>query len=169
MSFTALNTPEIAAAEPVKQELFQKVKDNFDDHESRLGSVETAVSTFDPIDFNFNGLYWKYVTPQTGVMYYRVARTIDVIAGRLSIAKAGTSGTTEVDALVSVGDGNGPYTSIFSTKPSVGFAAGDGATSTNGVLTSNPVTITAGSWIRVDLTAAQSGGDSAQLQLEFEV
>lgn len=167
MAFVAISNLDIAAAEPVKQELWQTVKDDLDDHESRIGNLELAVANFVPIEFHFNGLYWKYVTPQTAVMYDRLTFTINILAARLTIWKAGTSGTTEVDVLYKTGAG--AFTSIFTTKPSVGFAAGDLAVSTNAVLTSTPITITAGSFLRVDLTSAQSGGDSATLQLEYEV
>lgn len=45
MAFTALTSGQIASGEPVTTDLWTKTKDNFDDHESRIGTLEIAINT----------------------------------------------------------------------------------------------------------------------------
>lgn len=43
MAYSALTTGEITEAEATKQQIFQKIKDNFEDHESRLFTIEKGL------------------------------------------------------------------------------------------------------------------------------
>ena len=52
--------------------------------------------------------------------------------------------------------GEGESVSIFTTRPSLGFAAGQ-AVSSNGVLTATPLSIAAGSILRLDIISVQTG------------
>lgn len=167
MAFITIPTASISAGKPTKQELFTTIKDNFDDHESRITTVENTVSNTLPIEFNLNGLYWRYATPQTGVAKIRITVAINILAARLFIYQAGTIGTTEIDILTKVGAG--AFTTIFTTRPSVAFGAGDHAVSTNGILTSSPLAIAANTILRLDVTSAQTNADSAVIQIDYEV
>lgn len=82
---------------------------------------------------------------------------------------AGTGGTTTIDIKYSP-TRNGPFTSIFTTQPSVSFNAthptyvGTGdvvsppANTVAPVLTALPFPIVAGGWLRCDVTSTMSGG-----------
>jgi len=166
MAFTTLTSGEIAAGEPVKQELFQKTKDNFDDHEARIASTEAAVGFVEPITFGLLGPYPLKGNSQTGVLYYRLTNSITVLAIRLFIFQAGTAGTTQVDVLYK--RGANPFVSLFSTLPSVGFAAGNFGLSTDGVLSTT--SLLSGDILRLDLTSVQTGGaEGAEVIIEYEV
>ncbi len=78
--------------------------------------------------------------------------------------KAGTSGTTTLDIKYATTPG-GTFTSIFSTKPSIGYSAGDFSWCYTGSAFANttaPVlgtaNLNANSVLRMDITTAQSGG-----------
>jgi len=58
MSFTAITSTEIEAGKPVKESLFTKVKDNFDDHESRI--TANAVSLENKYGSSFFNLGASY-------------------------------------------------------------------------------------------------------------
>ena len=45
MAYESFNNSEIQSGRPTKQELFQKEKDNFDDHEDRISSLENSTAT----------------------------------------------------------------------------------------------------------------------------
>jgi len=45
MAFTAIDTSEIQASEPNTTGLWTKVKNNFDDHEDRIGDIEVALNS----------------------------------------------------------------------------------------------------------------------------
>ncbi len=156
MSFSAFNANEIAAGEPNKQELWQKLKDNFDDHETRIEAIETgAITTFLDLEYSVGGDY-SIVGAATGLCYQRMSVDITILAGRLFILTAGSAGTTEIDILFK--RGAGAWTSIFSTKPSVAFGAGSLAVSSNGVLNPSNVNLQVGDFVRLDITSVQTNG-----------
>lgn len=52
MAFTAITNEEIEVGKPVKKSLLRKVKDNLDDHETRINSVETFGNLIEIIDIS---------------------------------------------------------------------------------------------------------------------
>ena len=59
MSYTAITNDEIQVKKPVRQELMQKIKDNFDDHETKLsatGGAETVLNGSFEIDTDADGI-----------------------------------------------------------------------------------------------------------------
>jgi hypothetical protein len=164
MAFDALNSTEIQAGKPNKQELWTKNKGNFDDHESRIVGLEATVASFMPIEFSVYGPYSMNAAPQTSVLIYRTSFNFTALAGRLMIQHAGSAGSTEVD--IQYKRGAGAWTSIFSTLPSVVYTAGDYAISTNAVLSFTD--FLAGDLIRLDITAIQTGGSGFEFFLEYE-
>lgn len=166
MAFDPLNVNEIAAGEPTKQELFNKIRLDLDDHESRLLTVEGATNAFLSIDFLVNGIYGPIGAQNNIAGYIRIPFNLTIISGRLLIDKAGSAGTTEIDILFK--RGIGVFTSLFTTRPSVAFGAGNIALSTNGVLDLTKVDLLAGDILRCDLTASQTLGNGFIGILEFE-
>ncbi len=167
MAFDPFLPGEIESGDPNKQELWQKTLDNFDDHEARIIDLEAATLAFIPIGFRAHGRYLV----RDGVAYQRITFDMRILAARLLIFNAGTAGTTEVDALVS--SGGGAYSSIFSTRPSLGFAGGDLATPGSGGISTNQVlsttTLSAGDLLRYDIKARQTAAKGMALMIEFEV
>lgn len=151
MPFVAINSAVIESGDPVTQELWGLVQDNFDDHEARIVDLEGGGAIpFIPVEFECDG----YVEDYAGTKFmgtWRVPFDIDILAGRLRIVKAGTSGTTQID--FEYKRGANPWTSIFATKPSVSYLAGDNAISTNGVL--NVLSLQAGDIVRLNIDTAQ--------------
>lgn len=165
MAFTSLNSSDISSGKPNKQELWTQVKDNFDDHESRIVDVEAAVISFLPIEFNVFGPYTVNAAPQTSVMFERLAFNLTALACRLMVQTAGPSGTLEID--IQMKRGAGSFATIFSTKPSVAYSAGDLAISTNGVLSTT--SFLAGDILRLDITSNQgTGAQGFNVYLEYE-
>lgn len=166
MAFTTLPTSIIEAGDPVKQELFTTyVKDNLDDHEARLVAVEggSAVS-YPAFDWNVSGYYGQWV-PFNNIGIIRIPFGLTILAVRLLIHTAGSSGSTEID--VKYKRAAGSWTTVFSTKPSVTSASGDYAISTNAVLSVED--LLAADLIRVDLTATQGGTPSGlSVFLEYQ-
>ena len=167
MSFTTIPTADIAVGKPTKQELFQTVKDDLDDHETRIISLEAGSSNLDPIIFYMIGKYAQLATPKTGLLYYRVPYALTLTGAVLMIYEDGTSGTLEVD--VQKKTGGGAFATIFSTKPSVASTGGDFSTSSNAVLSTTA--IAANDILRLDLTSKMSGPDldGFELRLSFTV
>lgn len=164
MSYTAITSAQIVTGEPTSQELFSAVKGNFEDHEARLLSVENATGAVQPLLLTVNGNYSGFGA-KTNVLVYRVPYGITVLAARLMIITAGASGTTEID--LQYKRGGAAFATLFSTRPSVGYAAGDLAISTNQIL--SVTALQAGDILRLDTTAVQTSAKGYQVIIEYQV
>lgn len=163
MAFTALTAADLAVGKPTKKELFDLIKSNFDDHETRILNVEAATSDIDPIVFTVVGAYSQLPTPSTGLLYFRVPFALTLTGAVIMIYEDGTSGTLEVD--VQKKTGAGAFASIFSTEPSVASTGGDFSTSSNAVLSTTA--IAQNDILRLDLLSKMSGPDIDGFELRL--
>lgn len=171
MAFTAFTTGEIEAGDSVTQDLWTKVKTDFDDHESRIVSLEGGSATAYPFWLWHCYGYYSDMAPvntdsrNLGVI--EVPFNINIQAARVRIHIAGSSGTTEID--IKKKTGAGAWTSIFSTLPSVASGAGNWAISTNAVL--SITSLATGDLLRAELSTAQSGTSGPKdftIRFEYE-
>lgn len=165
MSFLTLSTSQIAAEEPVTQDLLTTTKDNFDDHETRLLAAESTVLTTFPITFHIIGPHYNFAAA-TAVTGCRVPFNLTLTGAKLFIPKAGTSGTLQVDVQFQRVSG---FTTIFTTKPSLLYSVGDNATSTNAAINAGVASLQAGDQLRLDISAVQVGCPMAILYLTYTV
>lgn len=164
MAYVAVDPLLIEAGDPIIQELWDRVRLNFTDHESRLTALEGGVAvTYMPVEFELNGAYYNFA-PLNQIGLSRILFDVDILSARLLIKTAGTSGTTEIDFKYK--RGVGAWTSIFATKPSVPSSSGDYALSSNGVL--SVTSLLAGDLIRMDLISAQPQAKGLVGIIEFE-
>jgi len=161
MAFSAITAAQIAASEPVKQELFDKTRLNFDDHETRVASLETSLQTFLPIEWRIVGSHWK-TGSDTGLAFQRITAALTLTAGTLYIVDDGASGTLEVDVQKSAA-GGASFSSIFSSRPILNPSSDHG---TNAGTLSTTALI-AGDILRFDVVSYQVGNVEFYLQLEF--
>ncbi len=164
MSFDAFTSGEIAAGQPVKQELWTKSKDNFDDLVARIVSLESSGLTAFPIEFSLLGEH-AYIGAGTGYGYLRIAYNLTLTSAKIYVPIAGTSGTLELD--VQKKTGGGAFASIFATKPSVLYSAGDHAVSSNAVL--GTTALLTGDLLRLDMTQVMTGCKESHLYLTYTV
>lgn len=167
MSYVTIDPVLIEVGEPTRKELFQGIKDNLDDHETRISTAENAVNVSREISFPISGNY-SLNGVRVGAGYYKLISDIAVQAVKIHQFKAYTSGTTEFDVLYKRGVGS--FTSIFSVRPTVTSANGDFYTSNNGTIVTQDLLVD--DIIRVDITAVQTGGfetHSITLTIEYEV
>lgn len=162
MAFNALTSAEITGGKPWKQETCTKVKNNFDDHETRISDLEAALQTYPPMQFKVRGASSLYA-PVTGIEHLRLFNNITLVSGRIFVFVAGASGTVEID--VQYKRGGASFTSIFSVRPSVAFGAGDYALSSNGVL--SVTDLDAGDILRLDLVTSQTDLEEFDVYLPF--
>lgn len=168
MSFTALTTSQIQVGEPVAQELFQKTKDNFDDHETRISANEAAINVYRDDFFHvFGDSYWVHA-PIDGVLTSRLNFAISVLSARLYVVDAGSSGTLLID--VEYKRGAGAWTSIYATQPSVAFGAGDLAVDSNGVLSNDVISngLSLGDYLRLNIDTGQVGNKEFFVAFAYE-
>jgi hypothetical protein len=162
MSFDPLNSDEIAAGKPTKQELFTKTKGNFDDHEDRLIVVEGAIGRLPPIEFDVVGVLNSPLT-MTAALVYRIAANLKITAARLLIKTAGASGSVQID--IEYKRGAGAWTSILSSPVSASYALGDYAT-VSGTLALQD--FQSGDLLRMNINSVQVNMQDFSVYLENE-
>lgn len=166
MAFTPINPAEIAADQPVKQELWEKVRTDFDDHETRITSNTGSLQLFLPINFTVKGAHYL-VGPIIGLDFFRSQSAIKLTNGTLWLVDdLGTSGTLTIDVQVST-NGGASYSSLFTVKPSLTSAAPALATDV-GTLDATKVNINSADVLRLDVDSFQVGNFEFQVLLEFE-
>jgi hypothetical protein len=165
MAFSSINTNEIATGEPVSNTTQTKIKDNFDNLDTRVTSLEGGGNTiYPPIILSVNGAYHS-MNGAKGVLKTTCNFNLTVTGVRLLIDKAGSAGTTEIN--VEYKRGAGSWTSILTTNPSVAYTEGDDSISSNTVLDSGEVELEAGDLIRVNIVSAQSYAKTFQVRIDF--
>lgn len=164
MAFTTIQNLQIGAGQAVKQELLTKVKDNFDDHEERILTLESSFTNFRPIEFTVLGTTGKVII-QDGLVLERVNFDCIVTSIRLFVWTAGTTGTLTVD--LEYKRGGGAWTSLLSTPLQASYASGDRHVAT-GALAVSSFQLNAGDIVRLNVDAVQTRGNSFQVLLEFE-
>jgi hypothetical protein len=112
------------------------------------------------LNYAVSGPYYQQALPKTGMSYQRLDFPVTLTSVYLFVVNAGSSGTLEVD--VQYKRGGGAFTSIFGTKPSVAFGAGDYAVSSNAVLTTTA--LLTNDILRLDITGAQIGNTGFEVR-----
>lgn len=153
MAFSTISSLAIAVGSAIKAELWGKVKDNFDDHESRINAIESTTSKIPIIKFMvLNG---SEFSTGTGLYYWESNDNFTITSAYVQIFEKGSlSGTFEVDIKKSTTDLDGAsFSTIFTTKPSITFASvSDYAKSTNQVFDPTKINIVSGNYLRFDIT-----------------
>lgn len=160
-SFTALDPDKVVEGQPVTESLFTKVKNNLDDHETRIQSCEARTVSFPGITFRVNGSYHA----GEGFIKKMLSQSLTVTGVRILIDVAGSSGSTQVD--IKVKRGGGPFTSIFLSQPIIASSAGNDALSAAGTLDLSMVDLLADDILRLDITSAQVDAKSFIVRIDY--
>jgi len=163
MARDVITTTEIQAGKPTTTSLFNKIKGNDDDHETRINAVEVQgnrIVIFDEIVVN--AAQYNSGTGIEEIGLWRSPISMNITQAVIHVLEAGTSGTWEYDLKKSSTLG-GVFASMFTTKPSVVFSAGDNVSSSNAVFSDNSVS--QGDFIKLDLTGLQSPARRIQIEV----
>lgn len=160
MAFSAITTAQIQVGEPTKKEIFQKTKDNFDDHETRILDLESSSSATFPMSF---------VISDSGVVddevaYIRVPFNITVTSVILTVVEAGTAGTLEIDVLSNQG---GSFSTILPSTLTRAYTAGDFSSTTSASIVTDD--IDSGKILRLDIDAVQTEMRDAFVTINYTV
>lgn len=162
MAYTTIPSSQIQVGEPVRKELWQTTKDDLDDLDSRTAALEAAGATESIMDEYIVNLGQYSQGGSTGVIAsIRIKQDFNLTEARIHVIRNGTSGTIEMD--VKKGNDLASLSSMMSTKPSVGFGAGDNADSTNQIFSTN--LIQEGQFLAVEFTQLQAGIGPIHIQI----
>lgn len=159
MAFTPIDSTEIEVGDPLKKELFDKIKASLDDHETRIADTETSakkITVFKSLVLNATSS-----NSMTGLNYYRSDESFNLISCTITIFEKGSlTGALEIDIKKSTTDLNSTsFSTVFTTKPKIDFStAADYSSSTNQVFDNNQVSIVTGNYLRFDVTELPVSG-----------
>lgn len=157
MAFQVININEIEVGDPIKAELFNKIKNSLDDLDSRTTNVEAGVGkviVFDYLVGNANT-----AATITGIVDFEAYSDFTLTYAAVQIYEKGSlTGNLEIDVKLSTTDlDDGSFNSVFSTLPSIDYStASDYDKSTNAVFSTT--TISTGDYLRLDITELPSNG-----------
>jgi hypothetical protein len=159
MAFTTISSALIQVGKPILKSLFQSIKDNEDDLNTRLTSVEAIASK--RIFYSTPVLGASNFTTLTGLTQVRVDASIDVtdiLIGIYDDTTAITSGTLEIDIVKATGAGGGAdfstSVSLLTTRPSIDFStASDYDESSNQVINATNAALVEGSYLQINITS----------------
>lgn len=164
MAFTSLTTDEISVGEAVKNSTLTKIKDDLDDLNTRVTALDLSIAEA-PIVFRVSGYYSNLGSNERTAILETTCNYDLTITGVYVICDtAGSSGTTEVDLKHNT---SGSFVTVFTTKPSVAYSAGNDAVSSNAVLNSGAVNVSAGKILQLSITSAQTGGKNFIVRVDY--
>jgi hypothetical protein len=151
MAYSTISSALIAVGKAIKRELWLKTKDNFDDHESRIASLETAGSLIPIFD---ETIYSRSsASGYTGLLYYQAKQAIKVTKVLVQIYAKGSisSGTIEIDAKKAASLG-ASFSTIMTTKPSINFATASDYDFDDGAINASLNSLAVDDYLRIDVT-----------------
>jgi hypothetical protein len=161
MAFTPITSAQIEVGEPTKKEIFTKTKDNFDDHETRISSLEAGATSTVPGEFLIqdSGLVQDEAAFSAPIPF-----DITITDVKLTVETAGSAGTLEVDVL---SDQGGSFSTVLSGNLTRAFGDGDRSSVSAGSLVTTDVD--ANKFFRLDVKAVQTGMRNAKVQIFYTV
>lgn len=166
MAFSSLNSTLINVGKPIIKSIFQTLKDNQDDLNTRLSAVESAASKI--VFFNGTVTSAGSYAAVTGLIFHRVTAGIDLTDAKIAIFDKGgiSSGTLEIDIQKASSPDFTSSVSVFTTKPSLDLSVASNYTeSSNMVLSVSNKVLTEGDYLRFDISSLPSGLSKFQLYL----
>ena len=159
MAFITMPDSLIQVGKAITRTLFKTyVKDNLDDLDSRVSSVEGAVSKiviFDEIVINAATL--ESGGSVTGLDIFRVPSGFTLIDAKVYMfLKGSLTGTLQMDVQKSTSPNFSSSVSVFTTKPSI--TVNNYAVSSNSVFNGAAVVVE-GDYLRLDITTLPSNGN----------
>jgi hypothetical protein len=155
MAFITIPSAWIQVGKAIKKSLWQYTKDNFDDLDSRVGSLEVTGSFIEIIDETIYSA--TTASTLTGVYFYKVKQNTRITKVQVQIFTKGSisSGSVTID-LKKASSLGGTFSSIMTTLPTINFASASDYDSNDGVINGVLNDLVTGDFIRVDFTSLPS-------------
>jgi hypothetical protein len=170
MAFTTIATSALDVGDPVTKELLDLVKSNEDDLDTRMTAVEG--STGKVVIFNevvINAATLTAGGTVTGLDLYRAESAFNLTEAKVYIFEKGSlTGNLEIDIQLSASADFTSSNSVFTTKPKIVYASASSYDeSANTVFNGTYQSITAGQYLRLDISELPAGGNIARIGIYF--
>ncbi len=153
MAFVTLDPNLLDVGDPVKKEIFDTIKSNEDDLDSRLTTQENGAGKI--IVYNDLVLNAASAASFTGLDMFRASSAFTLIDAKVVIFETGSlTGTLEIDIKKNSSLNPAGFTTVFTTKPSINLGtASDYDESTNAVFDSGQISVSDNDYLRFDVTS----------------
>jgi hypothetical protein len=167
MTYTTIPSGWVDIGDPVKKELFDLIKADLDDLDTRTQLVEAASADRDV--FNKDVILSSAFTTLTNLWVQEINTATTLSECVIQIyAKGSLTGTLEIDFLKS-STLDGTYTSVFTTKPSYNIGAGSSyGKSSNAVFNSSYQDIAAGNYLKLSITSMPTGAILGRFRINLK-
>lgn len=153
MAFTPISSSTIQPGDPITSDLFTKIKDNFDDHETRINALAVGSAAIDLINEDVyigEGLTSTF----TGALYIESFNACSITEIAIQLFEKGTaSGTLTIDIKKNTSTNPSGFTSVLSVLPSLTMASASNYQRQTGTINASNQTLAVGDIIRLDLTS----------------
>lgn len=167
MAFSAITTTAIQVGKALKAELFDLIRTNFNDHETRITSVEGTAAKI--VVYNEMIVSSVQLVAVDGIAYYRASSAFtltDAKVGVHDISALSLSGSLSIDIQKSSSLDFTSSASVFTTEPSLNFATATSYDeSTNAAFDVGQQSISAGDFLRFDITGFPTGDTLTKFQI----
>jgi len=158
MAFVTINSTNIEVGKPLKKELFDLIKDNFDDHEARiltLGSGSGKISLINT-DIRIGSTDDQFLT---GAFHYEVIQDCIITEGAIQLFERSpaTTGNLIVDVKKNTTTNPSGFNSVFTSAPTINVATAADYDRATGTINPSVQALTVGDIIRVDITGLPAG------------
>jgi hypothetical protein len=127
MAFITIPDSWLTVGEAIKKRLFIRVKDNLDDHETRLNAVEQGVNKVTIFNFEVMGFISNYTAAElTGISTYRAPQDLIITEVKIAILNSSSTPTTSSSAgslsidLQKSTNGGATWASVLVSQPTIG-------------------------------------------------
>lgn len=172
MAYIPLDDADLEVGKPTKKSLFVTIKDNQEDFNSRIGSLETGASKVELFNFEVANL-GQYINggDLERLSLFRASRDLTIVNVQVYVLSSSTGGlptggTLEFD--VRVGNTPSSMTTVFNIKPTI---TGTTEGSTNGSVSfiTDGELIDQGQFIALDITSLQTNQSRIYVDIYAEV
>ena len=146
MSFTTIPSTDLEVGKPTKKSLFTTIKNNEDDHETRLNNLEAGAGKVNIFSFQIIGYVSNYSVAElkalgnflvpAGCTLQELCITVidstNTFDSSGNVAETSSAGELEIDLLKST-DGGATFASVLTTKPSIPDGKNGKGTSSNSI------------------------------------
>lgn len=170
MAFVTINSASIEVGDALKAELFTQVKDNFDDHETRIQSLAAGAVKISLIN---EDIYVGSTASAllTGVYYVEVLQACTVVEGSIQLftKSPATTGSLVVDVKKNTSTNPSGFTSLFSSAPTIDVASVPDYGRRTGTINTSYQSLSVGDILRVDVTGLPAGLQNFRVTLVGEL
>lgn len=127
MAYITIPESWLTVGEAIKKRLFNRIKDNLDDHETRLDSIEAGINKTVIFDFEVIGYISNYsASDLIGISTYRAPQNLIITEVKILLLNSSqtptvssSAGTLSID-LERSKDGGATWSTVLVSRPNIG-------------------------------------------------